>query len=1173
MATPVKGSEIVEQDWQKDSVAGAKELKLALEADTKAAKELGAAMDQIGKAEAGDSAASINKLNKALVQSTNARESIIKTQKEQKKLQTEEEKLTARLTKAKSEEGKAIAKLRTEINQVNRANRDQAKAVLEADNAYKVLVKDTTRAQNEFKRLAAQFGVNSVEARKARIEFDRLDKELREVNTAAKDGRSNVGNYGTAFKGAAASIGKFAGALGIVGGIQLLTKGLRDAFNVVRNFDQAQANLASVLGTTTDGMAKLTDQAKELGATTKFTASQVSELQLEFAKLGFTQDEINNVTEATLQLAAAAGTELANAATIVGSTLRGFGLEATETQRLVDVMAKSFSSSSLDIDKFSTAMAAVAPAANAVGLSIEETTSLIAILTNAGIDASTAGTGLRNMFLALKDSGLSMDEALAQINNSSDKLQTSFELFGKRGATLGVVLSENQESAKALTEELENSAGAAEEMADKQLNTLNGALDLLRSAWEGYILGVDGASGVSENLKNIVRFLADNLNTILDTLVLVAKTFVTYKVATIAATTAVKAYNIAQSISTKGLKAFNTAAKLNPFGFIASGLILITSLFWDNTEATEINTDAVDENAEANRSLNEELRKQEAILRELNAQLNEGSTTLEKLSTENLKSLRDQYKENIDATESLTKAYSIQDDQLKLGQKPFEDYLLSLLRSTDITNEGITALHNRRDALLRLEEVEEQLAKRGEKADLKTEKRTSRLNRNIEKTEDDLRKEKFEKLKKDNENFLKRIETDLLIEKELRSNINKTISQERLVNLQLEQAAALKLFGEFSDEFIAADLALQKELEKQRKESLENQIALEESLEEARLNRRKQRFEDLQNQNKENETIITTNLIAEGKTREQIEEELSKIRLENLKAELEQATDLWGAQSEEAIKAQERLNNEVLSQSKNTTEKIESSYKELANTIADSFAEIAQVQIEALDTQIERKENEVGKRESEISRLQELGTANAAEAIKAEEQQIAQREIEIEALERKKRNLLAATVLLERTSQLINQGSQDPFNQAGQELSGGLESIPSFFEGTDQTLGHALGNTHTKDGHFIRAHDNEHIISSNDSDKLHKAGFTHTKDIVSAAMRDQQKSLNSKVIRSRPEQLFTDENIIRELKQTKEAIKSIQPVIHSFDFKSFVETVKSGSHVKNIDHGNDPYKV
>jgi hypothetical protein len=312
-----------------------------------------------------------------------------------------------------------------------------------------------------------------------------------------------------------------------VGGLAVI----RNITGIVRNFEQSQADLASVLGVNVEEMKELTDQARELGATTRFTAGEVASLQKEFAKLGFDQTEIQNMTEATLQLAAATGTELPRAAEVTGATLRGFGLDASETQRVVDVMAKSFSSSSLDMEKFATAMSSVAPVAKTAGLSVEKTTALLGTLTDRGLDASTAGTGLRNIFLELSKRGLSFEEAMLQINSATDKNAASLDLFGKRGATVGTILSETSVDVANLEAKLNDAGGAAKEMADKQLNTLNGALDLLKSAWEGFILDLNEGTGAFASLKDITLFVARNLKDIIKVIKAVAIGWIAYRIA------------------------------------------------------------------------------------------------------------------------------------------------------------------------------------------------------------------------------------------------------------------------------------------------------------------------------------------------------------------------------------------------------------------------------------------------------------------------------------------------------------------------------------------------------------------------------------------------------------------------------------------------------------------
>ena len=208
-------------------------------------------------------------------------------------------------------------------------------------------------------------------------------------------------------------------------------------------------------------------------------------MKLNYSKLGFSPEEIISVTAATLDLALATGSDLANSATVAASTLRGFGLDASEMQRVVDVMASSFSGSALDLEKFQTSMGALAPVAKNAGVSIEEATSFLALLVDRGVDASTAGTGLRNIFLDLAGSGESLEDAMAKISNSTNKNKAAFDAFGKRGATVAAIMADNIAEAKDLEKSFIGSAGAAKRMAKIMDNTTEGALLKMKSAIEG----------------------------------------------------------------------------------------------------------------------------------------------------------------------------------------------------------------------------------------------------------------------------------------------------------------------------------------------------------------------------------------------------------------------------------------------------------------------------------------------------------------------------------------------------------------------------------------------------------------------------------------------------------------------------------------------------------------
>jgi len=475
--------------------------------------------------------------------------------------------------------------------------------------------------------------------RKERHESGALDIKIKQASISMR-------KYSRAIMIANGSMAKTSGfVMGIrkaLSGMATQFLGAMAAFMLVKNvigifkeFEQASADLAAVLGKTKDEITTLSEDAKRLGGITAFTATQVAQLQKEFAKLGFNEQEILNATEATLNLAAATGTDLARAAEVAGSTVRMFGLDASDTQKVTDVMAKSFSSSALDMEKFATAMRSVGPVAKNAGLNIQQTTARLGVLVDRGVDASSAGTSLRNMFLELAKSGMTWEEAMKLINESSNKNAVALELFGKKGAIVASIMSETGESIEALEEKLNDAGGAAQKMADTQLDTLEGSLTLLTSAWEGFILSLeDGKGPFAQTLKDLVRVISEVLNlatgtakaredltkyqkgirdtaesvmTFLRALRFVIKAFITYKAIMIASRVAMVAYTaittalriakvmLARGIgsATKAMKLFNTASKANVIGAIATAIVLAASAMWDYFSATEKAVNAV----------------------------------------------------------------------------------------------------------------------------------------------------------------------------------------------------------------------------------------------------------------------------------------------------------------------------------------------------------------------------------------------------------------------------------------------------------------------------------------------------------------------------------------------------------------------------------------------------
>ena len=640
MGKQIKRSEIAEQDLYKEIRESAKKTVTQIDKLNINLKKTAEVIKTDLSAPLQKTVSGLSKLNTAVTQMNVTMTESVKLDKAKSEALKTQREAEQQLYKIEQERQKALQqqmntekKVRVESERLAKIEEKRTKGLKDQNNAYKQLVIKTRDQKNESKRLGAELlklessgKRNTKEYRTLATSFDKVtrsaqkgDKALKKLDGQVGDNFRNVGNYS---KGLSKLKSGFA-SLGLAMGGAMI---IRDVFTVIKDFDQAQANLASVLGVSRDKMSALTEQSKELGATTRFTAAQVSELQLEFAKLGFTQSEIEGMTEATLDLAGATGAELGETAAIVGATMRGFGLDVSQTQRVTDVMSKSFSTSSLDMAKFSTAMASVAPVANLAGKNIEETTALIGTLTDRGIDASTAGTGLRNMFLQSNKAGLTFDEALEQIASSTDQTGEAMDLFGTRGATLGVVLANNRDQVAKLTEGLDNAKGSTKAMADMQMQTLGGSIDLLKSAWQGLILSMDEAGGVGEKIRHSLRFIADNLGNIFKVLKAVGLGWLSYRISLklvnketgkfIGLGLVSKMQGMVKTLGlmTKGtrgaaigFKRMGNAIKTIPLAGFISMVATAVSLLWDFVGNTDDSTDALNKETKALNSNNEEM--------------------------------------------------------------------------------------------------------------------------------------------------------------------------------------------------------------------------------------------------------------------------------------------------------------------------------------------------------------------------------------------------------------------------------------------------------------------------------------------------------------------------------------------------------------------------------------
>ena len=297
-------------------------------------------------------------------------------------------------------------------------------------------------------------------------------------------------------------------AFGLAFGGFMLAQGVKSSVRTIANFEFQMQKVAAVSGASNEELKALAGNAKELGRQSKFTATQIGTLQEEFARLGFNTPQIVKMTDATRKLATVANSELGEAARVVGQMINAFNLDASESTRVANVMAESFSKSALDLEKFTTSMASVSAVARTAGYDIEETTAMIGKLVDNGIDASTAGTQLRNVFLTLTQKGISLTKALSEVRNAEDSNAKALELFEKRAVPVVTTLARMEEETSDLAAELGDANIELQTMADIMEDNLVTDAQKLTSAWEGFIL----ALGKTGPLRKVNQLLAEYLN-------------------------------------------------------------------------------------------------------------------------------------------------------------------------------------------------------------------------------------------------------------------------------------------------------------------------------------------------------------------------------------------------------------------------------------------------------------------------------------------------------------------------------------------------------------------------------------------------------------------------------------------------------------------------------------
>lgn len=356
----------------------------------------------------------------------------------------------------------------------------------------------------------------------------RVFRDVTKTLSKFSKGVTRIGKTMQDAGGAVSALGKRMAALGgvAIGGVAVASKAYAD-------FDDAMARVSAKSQTFGSDLDMLKEKAKELGATTKFTAAEAASGMEFLAQAGLKTAEIAEAVGPALSLAAAGGVELSEAADIATNVAGGFGLAADEFTRVADVMARAATSSNTDVLMMGETFGNVAPVAKAAGQTLEETAAAMGLLANSGIQAGKAGTHLKiimqNMVKnreAIKDFGVAIEDAntgefrdmldimedLGRATaglSEAEKVKTFTKLFG-RGVAAAIVLADSgAESIDGMRDSMTNASVTAESMAEIMQTGLGGTFTRIASAFESVKIALVDTFAVS--LKSVGETIAQYL--------------------------------------------------------------------------------------------------------------------------------------------------------------------------------------------------------------------------------------------------------------------------------------------------------------------------------------------------------------------------------------------------------------------------------------------------------------------------------------------------------------------------------------------------------------------------------------------------------------------------------------------------------------------------------------
>ncbi|EQK47112.1 phage tail tape measure protein, TP901 family, core region [[Clostridium] bifermentans ATCC 19299] len=285
------------------------------------------------------------------------------------------------------------------------------------------------------------------------------------------------------------------------------------SLKVATDFEAGMSEVSAITGATGNDLKKLETQAKDLGATTKFSATDAAEGMKYFGMAGYKTDQIMSALPATLNLAAAGGTDLGVTCDIVSDAMTGLGMSANETGKFTDIMAATVTNANTNIELMGETLKYAGPVAGTLGINMADLSVAIGLMGNAGIKGSQAGTALRggltnlvkptdDMASAMKKYGVQLvknDDGSVNLMNTMKLMRSNLgdldqatqaqalaTIFGKEAMSgWAAVVNASDSDFDKLTQAIADSEGQAKSMAEIMQDNLKGSIDNMKSALEG----------------------------------------------------------------------------------------------------------------------------------------------------------------------------------------------------------------------------------------------------------------------------------------------------------------------------------------------------------------------------------------------------------------------------------------------------------------------------------------------------------------------------------------------------------------------------------------------------------------------------------------------------------------------------------------------------------------